>query len=192
MSRRGVAFSTVVVLAIGIGINVTGIAPISGGPVAADAPLPDGQFALATTQQLRPAGAVTLYTTLVLDSTWSVEPTLLSVTPIGANKVASVRVLGTSSIEGPTDLVIGSAWDPGPGWSAPGPVAGASIPVRENGRYLLVLVGISATGPEDAWVRGFQIDYAVGPFRFRSVDQTAILVCAAPGAVSSYPEYCAG
>ena len=114
---------TVVVLAIGIGINVTGIAPISGGPVAADAPLPDGQFALATTQQLRPAGAVTLYTTLVLDSTWSVEPTLLSVTPIGANKVASVRVLGTSSIEGPTDRVIGSAWDPGSGCSVPGPVS---------------------------------------------------------------------
>lgn len=179
------------VLAAGVGLNVTGVVPIPGGPVGAGSTVPDGQFTLTILPGPRGTDHATVYTTLFLDSTWRIGPRLLSVTPLGANPASSVTIVGTEPIGESGILSIGASWDPGPGWSSPGPVAGAVIPERGNVRHLLVLVGISATRPADASIRGFQIDYAIGPFRFRSVDQTSILVCAETGATSSYPEYCA-
>jgi hypothetical protein len=189
--RRRLLTLVVVVVAIAIGLNVTGVVPVPGGPVGVASQPPGGQFGLA----IMPAGRTdpngTVYTTLYLTSSAPVAATLISVTPMDVTAGAQVSVFGTAAYDESSNLALGSAWDPGPGWQNPDPAAGATIPTGGPGHYLLVLVGIRATTPDDAAVGWFRIDYSVGPFRFQSVDETSILLCAVAGTPSAYPEPCA-
>lgn len=193
MSRRSRAALWIAgILVVGVGLNVAGVAPIPAGPVGAAALMPSGNFTISVS----PAGRVgtdgATYTTLALRSRWPMTATLISVTPVLATQPTVVRVLGSLPNRDPSaGLVLGSVRDPGPGWQHPAPIAGATIPTGDGpANLLLVLVEIRPTTDGDAAVGGFWLDYAVGPFRFRAADETAVLICAAPGTPTSYPDQC--
>jgi hypothetical protein len=180
------------VAALAIGLNVSGVAPIPGGPVGVPGPPPPGSFGIAWLPTGRAGTDGTLFTTLTLGSDWPVGATLVSVAPEVATAPTVVAVLGTHPNTAADGLMLGAVTDPGAGWRDPAPIGDATIPVSGGPTYLLVLVKISPATQGDAAVRGFWLDYSVGPFRFRSFDETSILVCAAPGTTSSYPDSCSG
>jgi len=191
VSRRKVALLAILGgFAFGVGLNVTGVAPIPRGPVGVGSPPPDGHFGIVVLPAGRADHDGSVYTTMYLSDTWPVAATLLSITPMGVTDSAQVAMLGTAVGDPTNGLALGATWDPGPGWGNPIPIAGATIPTGGPGKYLLVLVGVHPTTAGDAAVSWFSVDYAIGPFRFRSVDETSVLVCAAPGATTRYPESC--
>ncbi len=188
--RKRLLMLLAVASAIAIAINVTGVVPIPGGPVGVASPPESGQFELAIMPEGRTNPDGTLYTTMYLIDSSPIEARLIAVTPMDVTARAQVSVLGTAIYDGSSDLALGSTWDPGPGWQNPGPVAGAAIPTGGAQHPLLVLVGIRATTAGDAAVGWFRIDYSVGPFRFRSVDETSILICAIAGTPTAYQNPC--
>jgi hypothetical protein len=185
--RRTAILAVAAIVAIALGANITGLVPIPGGPVGVASP--PGGFGMT----LLPAGRAgtdgSLYTTLTLFSNWPVSTTLLSVTPALATAPTAVTVLGTHSNPVGGGLDLGAVADPGPGWAHPDPVSGSTIPTGgDPANLLLVLVKVSPTTVGDAAVAGFWLEYSVGPFRFRSFDETGIIVCAVSGTPSSYPD----
>jgi hypothetical protein len=178
------------VVGLAIGLNVIGVASIPGGPVGALGPPPPGAFGFTLLPPGRAGTDGTMFATLNLASDWPTGATLLSVTPDIATAPTVVAVLGTHPNSAAGGLGLGAVSDPGAGWRDPDPIGGATIPVSGGPAYLLVLVKVSPTTQSDAAVSGFWLDYSVGPFRFRSFDETSILVCAAAETTSSYPDTC--
>jgi len=172
---RPILLAVLVILAIGVALNVTGLIPIPVGPLG------DHQPAIAdssrSTLDYVPSRTA-VYLSALVENTGPISATVIRVTPVGVSVPGSVTVLGSlpfnsndRSQSAPTGLprvLLGVQPDAGPGWTSPDPVAGVSVDPKGSAQYQgrAFLVEITADPTEVTTVLRFDVEYTVGPFHF--------------------------
>jgi hypothetical protein len=175
-SRSRIAVVPVVAVAVLLGINVTGAAPLPTGPLGDQQPAvrdPGG----ASTVNYDPKVAA-LYLTALVENTGPFPVTIVRVIPIGVTVPGSVQVVGSmpfntddpsEKLPGGLDrIMLGVQPDPGPGWNSSQPATGVTVdpkgPAHHQGRAFLVRISPDPT--QETGVLRFDVEYTVGPLHF--------------------------
>ena len=185
-----VAIAAVIVV---VGANATGLQPVQGGPLGALRDrTADESFEIAATAADRAR-----YTTALAENDWSVPVTILSVSAIGAEHDAAVTIVGAKAYTGEeTGAILGFQEDLPPVWQTFDPIAGMTVQPRGAAQHagVAILIRFDPMADRDVVLRDVVIDYAVGPFRFRSSAGSAlglaILVCPTQAGASDHPDLC--
>jgi hypothetical protein len=190
-SRLAVAVG--VVLVVLVGANVTGLAPIQGGPMGE---LRD-RTADQSFEEVASAADRVRYTTALAENNWPVPITILSVTAVGAEEDPAVTLVGAKAYASVGDgVILGFQEDLPAVWQSFDPIAGITVQPRGSAQHagVAILIRFDPVRDRDVLLRDVVIDYAVGPFRFRSSAGSAIglaiLVCPAQAGATDHPEFC--
>lgn len=192
-SLRWLASGVAGVLIVLIAANIAGLTPIPGGPLGdLTTSEPDAGFEIVTQHQDQP-----IYTTVLAQDNWPIPVTILSVAALGVGgRPASVTLVGARRFGAADGTILGFQANLPLIWQSYEPIAGITVQPRADAQDagVAILVRLDPVDDRDIAVAGFVIEYALGPFRFRSTALSAIgsamLICAADPTPTQFPEFC--
>jgi hypothetical protein len=185
-----------IALAVGLGAvlvvaNVTGAAPVPNGPLGSHEAAEPDPGGMSTLNYV--AGRTHIYLTPLVENTGPVPVTIVRVTPVGVTVPGSVRIIGSLPFnrddpvergpDGLDTITLGVQLGQGPGWDSPQPATGVTVDPKGTAlhRGRAFLVEITPDPARETSVLRFDVEYAIGPFRFLTTAWgpvgTTVIVC---------------
>jgi len=202
-SRRGCGCSNIFILifltALLILLNVTGAAPLPGGPLGEsflESPLNRDPLT-ATGLRGGPtsgafAGSTVYESELVLANSFPVPAQLVRITPI--NPVGGISIVSVTTLANPPVIQMDLQARLPVAFAAAGagtPITNSSVdPYVSAAKTNWVQVLIALTAPAGvSRISGFVLDYRVGPVSFRTIWRHEVYLCLPPVGGSDYTDY---
>ena len=180
---RMIASAAALGVAGALALNVIGVIRVPLGPLGMSGEPGDGrQMAIAPRD-----AADEVFTTAILTNEWPVPATIEAVRPITRTDRGGAEVLGAQPYDSTTlgegqTLVLGGVRERPPEWAGEHPVSGTQVPAAAEATGAVVLVRVWSESGAATDVAGYEVDYRVGPFAFRTISTTnSLVLCANDG-----------